>query len=355
MSAQINREDLVRCLEAIGPGLTPQGRETVEQSSCAIFKDGRVLSFNEEVACSAASSLNGTVSGAIQAAPLLEMLKEMPDEQLTVDVRGGELILIGKNREAAFSVESEIHLPINGIEKPGKWTRLHVDFAEAISLVHHCASDDGGKLFEATCVHVHPEWVEACDDHHLCRWTLKTGLKRSCLVRKGAIKHVAGLGMSEVSETEGWLHFRNPAGVILSCRRYFEQFPDLAKAFEVKGVKVTLPKGLEAAAKRAGLASAASTSGRLIHARLSAGKVRIEGVGVGRRYKERKAIKYEGPPIEFLVAPQLLMDLVKKHTDCRVSKTHLKAGDGAYVYVSCLHQPKQDTEAPGTEEAGGDD
>ena len=53
-------------LEAVSPGLAT--REAIEQSSCFVFKDGRVMTFNDEVACSIDCELG--FDGAVAAKPL---------------------------------------------------------------------------------------------------------------------------------------------------------------------------------------------------------------------------------------------------------------------------------------------
>jgi hypothetical protein len=67
---RINREEFLRNLESVEPGLSP--REILEQSSCFIFQKGWIKTFNDEVACKIKSPLK--LEGAVQAAPLLAIL-----------------------------------------------------------------------------------------------------------------------------------------------------------------------------------------------------------------------------------------------------------------------------------------
>ena len=46
----IDRAKLLAALELVSPGLSP--REILEQSSCVVFRGGRIATFNDEVACS---------------------------------------------------------------------------------------------------------------------------------------------------------------------------------------------------------------------------------------------------------------------------------------------------------------
>jgi hypothetical protein len=71
--SQVNREVLLQQLESVQAGLS--SREIIEQSSCFVFKDGNVVTFNDEVSCSRPCEL-GSFTGAVQAAPLLS-IREM--------------------------------------------------------------------------------------------------------------------------------------------------------------------------------------------------------------------------------------------------------------------------------------
>jgi hypothetical protein len=85
------------------------------------------------------------------------------------------------------------------------------------------------------CINLTPRFVEAWDNFQIARYKIKTGLTEPVLVRQSSIKHVVSLGMTETAETQGWLHFKNPNGLVLSCRRYVDQFPsdDLTKYLDV--------------------------------------------------------------------------------------------------------------------------
>ncbi len=220
-------------------------------------------------------------------------------------------------------------------------------------MVQHCASTDDSQ-FHLTCLHLHPEWIEACDNYQICRWDLKTGVKQSILVRQSAIKHVVSLGMTELAETDAWIHFRNPKRLILSCRRYAEDFPDLTKFLQVDGTPTTLPKGLAEAADKAQIFSAENPEANRVVIELTEGRLRIKSVGVTGWYRETKKVVYNGEPLVFRIAPQILIDLVKQHNDFVLTPDRLKvAGQSNYTYVTCLGKPEgvEQASVPQTETA----
>lgn len=329
---KINREDLLTKLDSVMPGLSP--KEIVEQSSCFVFKDKRVMTYNDEIACWC--ELDVGFEGAVAAGPLVAILRKMPEESVKLDATtDGELIVIGKRRMAGIHREKEVLLPIQNVELPKKWKRLNDDFTEAVDIVQSCAAQDE-TAFALTCVHIHNDYIEACDNFQLSRYKLQTGITKPTLVRAESIKHIISFGMMEFSETENWLHFKNSDGLVISCRRYMEEFQDMSALLKVKGAKAALPKGMGEACERAEVFSAENADDNLVQIELRADKLRIKGQGVSGHYSEVKAVKYGGPPVVFTIKPKLLAALTERHNECVISPERLKVNAGKFSYVVCL-------------------
>lgn len=327
----VNRETLLNQLESVQSGLS--ARELVEQSSCYVFKDGIVMTYNDEIACHQKCSLK--LTGAVQAAQFKDLLHKLKEDNIQVEAKATELMIKGKGRRAGIRMEADVLLPIDSVERPEKWKDLNEDFLEAVKLVQSCASSDDSE-FALICIHIHPEWVEACDNFQITRVPMKTGVKASTLVKRDALKHVVALDMTEFCETESWMHFRNPSGLVLSCRRYVEDYPNLGPLLDVKGTKATLPRGLGDAADKASVFSADTSDDNQVRIELRPGKLRIRGQGASGWYQEQKKINYKGPALAFLIAPELLIEITKKHNDCLISSTALMVDSGRFQYVSCL-------------------
>jgi hypothetical protein len=286
---KINRKELLTALESVTPGLS--SKEIIEQSASFVFHDGRAITFNDEVAASVACDLG--IEGAVTAEPLLALLRKLEEDELEVEAKEGQFTVKGNRRRAGIRMEAQVTLPIDVIEKPGKWTKLPEKFVEAVGIVGQCASHDDSQ-FILTCVHLHPEWVEACDNLQVCRYPVKTGFSKPLLVRRSALKSVADAGVVEFSECENWIHFRNVGKVVLSCRRYAEQYPDLGKLLMVKGTKTGLPKDLGDAVDKAVIFSARTDNENQVTVELRPGKVKVVGEGTEGWYREVKDVDYQG-------------------------------------------------------------
>ncbi len=331
---RINREDFLKELESVTPGLST--REIIEQSSCFIFKDKTVMTYNDEIACSHKSCLS--IEGAVQALPLIAILRKLQEENLEVMCNEEELLIKGKRKRAGIRMEAEILLPVDSIEKPKKWKDLPDDFADSIQIVQQCAGRDETR-FSLTCVHLTPKWVEACDGYQAARYKIKIDINENTLVRKESLKYIVSLDMTKFSETKNWIHFKNSSGLILSCRRWVEDYPELDDLLGVEGVPTSFPKGLKEAIEKAEVFSTENVEDNQVTVDLQVGKLRITGRGASGYYQEVKKIKYKGRPMSFSIAPNLLSDLIQRHNSCQIAKDKLKVDAGKDSYVTVLEIP----------------
>lgn len=331
----VNRSELLQKLTMVSPGLSP--RDVIEQSACFVFLEDSVITYNDEVSCRQELPLD--VTGVVAAKPLLAILQKLSEDSLEVFAEGGELIVKGRRRTVEIRMDKEVLLPIKNVETPKQWRPLPEDFVDAINLVHPCAGSDE-STFWATCVHLHPKWIEACDNFQMGRYSTPTGMKAPVLVKRDAIKHLVSLDMSETSETKSWIHFRNKTGLLFSCRRYLESFPDLSDYLKVKGTATTLPKGLSDAAERAEIFSSENVDANQVFIELLPGKLKIEGIGVSGKYTETKKLAYRGEAMKFLIAPQLLAELSRRYNECEIATERLKVNGGKHIYVACLEKAK---------------
>jgi hypothetical protein len=343
---KVNREEFLRHLEVMQPGLT--NKDKTQQSSCYVFRGGKVYTCNEETACRGPSMLSAEFTGAVSARPLSELLRRLEDAELTLEMRKDKLILNGKGgKKSSLLLEQETSLLdlVRAVDKPQEWKPLHPEFAEAIRVVSQCARPDEKHGAGLTCVHVHPKWVETCDNYQACRWTLKTGVEESVLVRSKSISELDKIAPVEMAVTDGWLHFRSAEGVMLSCRRFIDDFPELTEMFSMKGVASHLPNKLVDATERANIFSSENGEFNYVTVKLRPDRVVVEGIGITGSHTEPKRAKYAGPPIDFVIAPNLLIKLAREYPQCEISQDKIKVnGAGKFAWVAVLTRPEEQAE-----------
>lgn len=338
------REELLGDLEQAKAGLSP--REYIEQSSSYVFRAGEVLTFNDEVACRKKIHIPREIEGAVQAASLLEALRKHDDEFLEILKNDdGELEFRGKRDRFAVTMDPTINLPIDKVERPGKWQKLSSQFTEAIGLVKDSVSKEEDTQFALSCVHVAPSFVEACDNKTLVRCNVKSDfLKESILVRGTSISPIVSLGMDLVSLTDNWIHFRQDTkegdSLIYSCRRFSEEYRDMSQILDFEGDKFVLPKGLKDAAERAEVFASDNAHDPLIRIRLADGKMRLYGQGLTGHYQGLRSATYSGPEVDFFIAPAQLKYIADKYEEAEVTPRRLMVRGGNWRFVTNLISPE---------------
>lgn len=333
---RLNREDFLGTLEQLSPGLSP--KEDVEQGSCFAFDGKRILTYNDEIACWHKSPLK--ITGAVAAKPLLALLHRMTEEEIVVRLKDESLVIKGKRRSAGVIMEGEVTLPIESVERPTSWEPLHEEFCEAIQLVESSAATDVERDgFDKTCVHITPKWIEATNNLQAIRYSIKTGVREAVLVRSSSIRHIVNMGMIEFAETENWIHFRNPQKLVMSCRRFLEDYSSLKEILIPEGHPVKLSTRMADAAEGAHIFTGENADDDQITVKIVPGKMIISGRGPHGWFREHSNIKYAGKPLEFLVVPKMFQEIVKKHRSCLISERRLHVDGGKWRFVACLNPP----------------
>ena len=339
---EISREVLISDLEQVKEGLS--SREYIEQSSCFAFKDGMVMTFNDEIACRKPTQLG--ITGAVQAGPLLSILQKISDDTLQVIEKEGEVEFRGRGKRFGVVKESNIFLPIDRVETPGEsdWRDLPREFIEGITQVIHCVGRDESH-FILTCVHITPEYVEACDNLQLMRYSCKSKIEEEFLVRGDSISPITNLGMTAIALTNDWVHFRNEEGLIYSIRKYKEKYPSLDSVIEMGGSWITFPPGLKEVCERAAIVAREKADDVTIRIRVKDKIIQVIGEGVSGWYKEIKKVGYyDGQPIEFLIHPYLMMYIAENYTQARITNDRMKIEGDGWVYVTVLGKDKGEEE-----------
>lgn len=340
----VKREELLQVLESVSPGLSRTN--IIEQSSCFVFVHKHVIAFNTLVACRQPADIGW--EGAVEADPLLDLLRKSTTETVEFESQDGQLnIRSGKKRKAGIFTDKTILLPLKSIEPPqkGSWRQLPKNFLEAVRYVESAASKNENH-FALTCIHIAPQFLEAGDSYQIARYKLAMPIKKDILVRQESLKQILSLDVREFAETASWIHFRNPAGLIFSCRRWAsEKYDDMTPFLKAQGISVQLPKTLREAISWAEVFSAQNKDNQVI-VQLRRNKVRVLGEGSLGFSSEVAQARYTGPDISFTMPPEILLRTLDWNPKCEIRKGCLKLTTGPLTYVTALGTPEANTAEP---------
>ncbi len=337
MGTRVNRGELLAALGRVMPGISKRG--TVEQSSCFVFRDGWIFSFNDEICCRTVSKLDPELEVAVRAEPLVKWLELVVDDDVDVSIDRGQFKLRAGRDKCWVRAEQDITLPIDEVDTPTEWHTLPPDFWEAVERVMGTAGGANDE-FMTRCVHVHPDYVEACDRKQATRYELETGATAPFLVQAVTIAQGLNMDLTRFGETADWVHFRNK-GLIFSCRRHLDSYPTdgITKMLQFRGAKCTLPKGAEVAAKLGEVFTGDDKDNNRLDVDLTPGKMTVRGEGDKGGASRELDTTYTGPPVSFRLSPQLLIQLVKFANECEVGPGRLLITGDHWKYLTVLGKP----------------
>lgn len=338
----VNRSNLLQRLQAVQPGCaqTDNRGGGLMQSSCIVFRAGWAYTYNKEIACAIGTLLDKSITGAVHGSTLIGILKTIHEANVDITAEGSTLTIQCRGDLIRIPIDTEIKLPLNQIERPGSWQPIPPQFSEAVSLTEKCCKKkvERREEFAKSCINITQSFVQACDNFHASRYELSTFVADSVLVRGSALKEMSMLGCTEASETNDWLHFRNPLGLRFSVRCFHEPYPSLNKIFAVQGRPITLPRGLKDAAKRANIVADAGRDGKTAVVTLNPdGEIRILGAGIRGRYDgSRKSDSINGEAFTFRIPTRLLAELTDQRGSVEVSDVAIHIREGPHTYISSL-------------------
>lgn len=352
-SVSVSREGLLRVLQALRPGLAAKG-DMVDSFSVFAFRGGRAYAYNGEILCRSRVPVPKDLEGSAPAGELLDVLGRLPADEVDLSWGEGSLTIRARRIKIDLPMDSSFDVPIDDLPKPDGYSPLPPDFPDAIEVVRASAGDVQEAPFTFKCVHLTPKFIESCDQFRMTRYALELPVTKTHLVLADRFKQIGPLGMTEMAETAGWLHFRNPSGVLAAVRTQDVEYPDLTDMVEAKGVKMALPKGLITTSKVA----EAVLGGRKedLYITLGGGWMKVTAsASRGARMSERRRVDYDGPEIRLALKPPVLAEIANLSPECVVNERFLKIDAGRYVFVASVAPAKKNSGGGRAEDDGEQD
>ena len=131
---KINRQELLKALTAVKPGLTSV--EILEQSTSFVFKKGRVYTYNDEIAIS--HPVDKSLSGVVSAKEFYELLNRYTDKQLA------RLVTTLRQQKRYGTLSSERELALHRIDfdfepMQSQWINIYNKMVEYYRLNGHAS------------------------------------------------------------------------------------------------------------------------------------------------------------------------------------------------------------------------
>lgn len=348
--ATVSVKEAAAALSAASCGLG--AKENDIQANCFLIKDGRVWTYNDEVAVSTLLPKGfEDISCVVQGKEFLSLMNKLSGDAEITQTEDA-LVLKTRRTKSTFKVETDIKMPVLDIKIPEKRNPLPENFLTALSCLLPIAGKDMTKPL-STCIDLKDNIARVADVSVAGQWEFDEGYKfeKEMLLPAAAARIVSKFAVSDISCSEGWIHFTTEGKTEISCRAYYEgqEGIDLSHLLNAEGVEVgPLPKDLETALERSDIFASAKTGTETTIGEIAVDvsiadnwcKIKCES-SVGK-YEEKVRIDYSGDPVAFMVAPELLRDAMKYQRVLYVCESFVKLKDERFTHVVAVFVPVEE-------------
>jgi len=260
---KINLSQFKEVLGKVKPGLS-SGKETTEQSDCFVFHKNRIFTYNDEISVSC--PWESPIEGAVPSKELLALVNKLSAEEVEMNMENGELRIKSGRSKSGLVVQADIHMPIDEIVMPKKFSPLPKNFTAGLKSCVFSASNDFSFPI-LTVVHCLDSWMESTDNDRATRWELsKQWFKKPVLIPVVAAKALSGYSDVKAYHDDGsWVHFQIGDSLVFSCRTIDGDFPDIGGYFKTDGYELEFPSSTLDILSRAGIFVEADNSEKLVH------------------------------------------------------------------------------------------
>jgi DNA polymerase III sliding clamp (beta) subunit (PCNA family) len=335
---EISVKEFRNALEIVKPGLATKVTN-IEQVTSFAFTGTSVITYNDEICLQHPIDANG-LSGAIEAEKLYKFLTKIKTETIKVENTETEITLKSSRVKALFNLDSEIKLPIddNNLNNDKKWKKVPSDFISALQMARGSASKDMSDP-KLTCVHINKKgFIESSDSHRIFNYKFEDKLPcKTVLIPAETVLTIVRINPTKVASSDEWIHFKNEANTILSCRVLNEDFVETGEFLETekKGINLKFPKELADALDTAEIFSDVTTN-NIVTVSVKKKKITVIAESETAKYKEELDMESKSESFAFQITPYLLKDILKQTTTCTIYKDRLLFQGDNWKYVTEL-------------------
>jgi len=333
---KIKKDQLKKVLEIVKPGLA--SKDVIEQTTSFAFLNGKVMTYNDWISISHPIE-DLSIKGAIYAEELYKLLQKVNTDEIDIENKTNEIYLKFKKGTATFALQQKIKIPI--IEIKGEWQKIPIDFIHHLKFAMAACATDMSQP-ELTCINVQKEGIlQASDGYKICYCELSNEMPiNTFLLPVSSANEVIKINPIYINkEDDKWVHFKNKEGTIISCRlgMFEKNYPNLKKHLDVNGVKIKFPKAIVEILDRAWVFAKRDTElNEEMTINIQSKELTIFSRSETGSFSEKTLIRYEGQPIEFVIVPYLLIDILKETNHCVLGENAIKFKGEGWQYVSVL-------------------
>lgn len=317
----MEKANLVNALEIVRPGLAR--KEMIEQTTSFAFMDGAVVTYNDEI--SIRHPIDIGVEGAVGSEKLYNFLTKTDKDEVEIEEKGDKIQLKAGKALAGIKINKDIQLPVDHFpDDDAEWQPLPENFADMVRFcLFSCASDMTRPVLNS--IHVTGTMIESTDTFRMTRCTFPNSGGDELLIPLHHAKELVKYTCTHLTFTKNWIHFRTDQGSTFSCRIFSGEYPDISGFFAVDGHEITLPKTIEEVLSRAAIFSARENYlDEQLFIDLEDKQLTVSATSDEGWFKESHRVRYSDDPLQMIVVPRLLSEILKVKYTCTIGEDAIK-------------------------------
>lgn len=308
---KINKNDFVRKLEAVKPGLS--NKEIIEFSDSFGFVDNTIITYNDFICvkCPIDLDITGTVV-ADRFYKIIQQMKTDKEGNISLSIKDDNLIVKANKATAGIPINLEGQISLEELGKiPEKWLKLPKDFQMGIKMSAFSTSTDASQPI-LTCLNVNKNVIESNNGERGFKFFLDKKTKTSFLLPAFCVPALLNHPIKKYCVSDNWIHFKTKEGVIISSRMYADtDFPETDFLFDIKGKKFTFPIELKEVLDRA-IIFIGEDEDQNVTVKVKKKVIEISSKSSSGWFKEKIKNKSK-KEIEFKINPFFLKDILKEN------------------------------------------
>jgi len=195
------------------------------------------MTYNDAVSVRAPIAIG--IECGVKAKEMISLVNALKVETLDIDFKNDQLLISGPTSRAGmisvvdWSERMKTVMETLKVD-PAAWLPVPSDLQDAIRI---CSFSTSKELIMGAlcCINIKDDKVCSCDDYRISTYQLGSSINANVLVRGNDIIGATKLGrFAFYNITDAWLHIKFEDETIYSCRRVWDDYPDVGGFFEKK-------------------------------------------------------------------------------------------------------------------------
>lgn len=328
---KVNRTEFIKALKAVQPGVSK--KDLIEQSDNLIFKDGFVMSFNDEVAVYHPMELG--ITGAVKADELMKILGRIKSEEINVEIKDSEFVISTKSSMSGISFSPEIKVPFDEFAPPEKMMKVNDGFMTGLTACASVACHDYTEpLLRYICIK--GGVMYASDSYRAIRHSSGIKSKELFYVQSSIVSGLESFRPVAMAKKDSWLYFKNSEGALFCTRTIEEEsFPVTDEMFTKTGKVVPLPEEISEAVESAEVFTSQRKEEASVSVRIKDGTMILKGEGEYGWFKQKFKIESK-EQMSFEVSPEVLREAVRMGNSLMLCQDSVIIATESFIYVAGL-------------------